>query len=710
MDQQPVSTDFTAMITVEQSGDPAPTSVICTFGMKFGATDGFDDGTDVIALPAFPGNLNVTLDSFLSTSIKAPAATKDWPLKVFSQSLPIGSTTPNLNPVSISWQIPKTGAVDPTAVFQLLDSGGAVVVADMRSTTVISFAPSAANMEKDYTIRASMPTPVAHVLTVSSLNPGSGVSVTVTPADNNGQSNGTTPFTRAYNANTPVTVTAPSTAGGNGFQKWQRNGTDWATTSMATVTMDADYSLTAVYAAPNDQQPPAITSEPASNGTVNHAYSFTFTVTGNPTPSFGLLSGNLPPGVTLSASGLLSGTPTQAGNFTFTVQASNGVGQPATQAVNMVIAQAGNWITLHSGGATNFLGVSFVNATEGWIVGAFGTILHTRDGGTTFEQQSGPADWQYYAYYSVYFADPTNGWACGAGNGGIIVHTSDGGLTWSKQFVGGNGAGIIFSWITGIDSRRLWAASPIGLFYSSDGGATWQTNTTAFLGKILFITPQAGYGAGLAGSMQAGSMLTTTDGARMFTPHQLLGSWSAGDIAVVGSRVWVVGDRIDYSADGGITWVEQFGYQGHGFLRRVRFVNATQGWAFGDNGTILQTSDAGAHWTSEGITLQGNLWDASFVNGAGGWAVGDGGTILKYTGTVAVAPRNPFLESRQADRTKEFSLSVVTEPGRGYTLQGSTDLMKWLDLTNAIATGSSLGFIDPAATNFSTRFYRAVAH
>jgi len=33
----------------------------------------------------------------------------------------------------------------------------------------------------------------------------------------------------------------------------------------------------------------------------------------------------LPPGMTLSASGSLSGTPTAAGTYVFTVQASNGI-------------------------------------------------------------------------------------------------------------------------------------------------------------------------------------------------------------------------------------------------------------------------------------------------------------------------------------------------------------------------------------------------
>jgi hypothetical protein len=88
---------------------------------------------------------------------------------------------------------------------------------------------------------------VTRTLTVASANPGSGVSISVSPTDNSGLGNGTTQFTRTYNNNTNVTLTAPATAGGNNFQKWQRNGVDWSVTQAANVTLDADYTMTAVY-------------------------------------------------------------------------------------------------------------------------------------------------------------------------------------------------------------------------------------------------------------------------------------------------------------------------------------------------------------------------------------------------------------------------------------------------------------------------------
>lgn len=88
---------------------------------------------------------------------------------------------------------------------------------------------------------------VVRTLTVASVNPTSAVPVTVSPNDNGGRGNGVTQFTRSYNNNTQVNLTASATVGISTFQKWQRNGVDWSTNPSTTVTMDADYTMTAVF-------------------------------------------------------------------------------------------------------------------------------------------------------------------------------------------------------------------------------------------------------------------------------------------------------------------------------------------------------------------------------------------------------------------------------------------------------------------------------
>lgn len=76
--------------------------------------------------------------------------------------------------------------------------------------------------------------------------------------------------------------------------------------------------------------PPQITGPAAlPPGVVNAPYSQTFTATGSGTLTWSLTSGSVP-GLTLSAAGVLSGTPTAAGNFPLTVRVQDGSGQSAT--------------------------------------------------------------------------------------------------------------------------------------------------------------------------------------------------------------------------------------------------------------------------------------------------------------------------------------------------------------------------------------------
>jgi hypothetical protein len=79
---------------------------------------------------------------------------------------------------------------------------------------------------------------------------------------------------------------------------------------------------------------PAITFSPATlpHATVGAQYSQAITGSGGTAPyqNFTIKSGALPGGITLSTSGTLSGKPTAAGTFNFTVQATDSAATPVT--------------------------------------------------------------------------------------------------------------------------------------------------------------------------------------------------------------------------------------------------------------------------------------------------------------------------------------------------------------------------------------------
>jgi hypothetical protein len=91
------------------------------------------------------------------------------------------------------------------------------------------------------------------------------------------------------------------------------------------------------------------------SGTVNTAYSSTLTASGGTAPyTWSVSAGALPPGIALgTASGILSGTPTTQGSYTFTVSAVdvNGIRGIATYTVN--ISAAGSTLSLTTGTLPN---------------------------------------------------------------------------------------------------------------------------------------------------------------------------------------------------------------------------------------------------------------------------------------------------------------------------------------------------------------------
>ncbi|MEU4472490.1 fibronectin type III domain-containing protein [Micromonospora sp. NPDC023888] len=85
---------------------------------------------------------------------------------------------------------------------------------------------------------------------------------------------------------------------------------------------------------------PSLNFPPPPPGEVGAAYSDQLTVTGGTAPfAWSISAGSLPPGVTLNPStGLLSGTPTTAGSFSFTVQVADASDLTASRAATIVIA------------------------------------------------------------------------------------------------------------------------------------------------------------------------------------------------------------------------------------------------------------------------------------------------------------------------------------------------------------------------------------
>ncbi len=145
-------------------------------------------------------------------------------------------------------------------------------------------------------------------------------------------SSGTLPEGLTLNASTGVISGTPTTAGTYTFTIKATNsyGND---TKSYTLTITAGSSGGTVN----------ITTDSMVDGYVGQYFSQTMTATSNPAAliSWELLSGSLPPGLSLSRYGTISGTPTTAGTYSFTLKASSTYGN-ASKAYTMTVSTLGN--------------------------------------------------------------------------------------------------------------------------------------------------------------------------------------------------------------------------------------------------------------------------------------------------------------------------------------------------------------------------------
>ncbi|MBI3893229.1 MAG: putative Ig domain-containing protein [Candidatus Wallbacteria bacterium] len=114
-----------------------------------------------------------------------------------------------------------------------------------------------------------------------------------------------------------------------------------ASDDIGTVPVTAGAGSVTVNAAPPPPPTWVTTAGALTAGTQSSAYSLQLSATGSPTPTYAVLSGTLPAGITLSTAGLLSGTPTGSGDFSFTVRATN-TGGNSDRAFTLHLAGNGN--------------------------------------------------------------------------------------------------------------------------------------------------------------------------------------------------------------------------------------------------------------------------------------------------------------------------------------------------------------------------------
>lgn len=292
-------------------------------------------------------------------------------------------------------------------------------------------------------------------------------------------------------------------------------------------------------------------------------------------------------------------------------------------------------------------GVKFISASEGWVVGSSGTILHTVDGGLNWEAQESGTDRDLKA---VAFVDNQKGWV--VGHGGTLLGTKDGGRHWtavqasSQQLeekgpiILGNGSSSALLKVFFLNELDGWVGGEDGfVLHTRDGGAHWEQGsrfTIAPITGIHFVDAQRGW------MLAGGQVHRTGDGGKEWqsatlpiSPFGASGGFDwAGELFFLNKRTgWAVVDRstVFRTEDGGKTWLGT--YLGDA-TTTLAFSDEKHGCVSGSG--IHYTEDGGQTWASrlavgaDGSVIEGrylNIQGMSFADPKTGWAVGGTGSV-----------------------------------------------------------------------------------
>ena len=209
--------------------------------------------------------------------------------------------------------------------------------------------------------------------------------------------------------------------------------------------------------------------------------------------------------------------------------------------------------------------VGFDGAT-GFAVGDFGTVVRSEDSGATWTgMPSGTTN-------DLSVVQEVNPNVVIVGGGCTVRESVNGGASFTRMPINPtesscptNVASFSFS-----DPSTGYVELTDGtMFFTSDGGQTVQAKTTAPINNgaasdLDFVSPTTGF-------------------------------------AVSGASDGTGGGVIERTTDSANSWT-QVGSSSHG-LNAITFVSATDGFAVGDDDTLLATTDGGATWTAEPLAL-----------------------------------------------------------------------------------------------------------
>lgn len=286
--------------------------------------------------------------------------------------------------------------------------------------------------------------------------------------------------------------------------------------------------------------------------------------------------------------------------------------------------------------------VHFADKELGIAVGERGVILVTSDGGNTWQFRTSEIGCQLN---DVYLADNKTGWAGGGywksntpDSVGVLLMTNDSGQTWRS--VSKSSLPLIKA-IRFHDPKRGLAATVqsqmfvTSLFTTTDGGTSWSTlpgSATAgwramggqSLGRIFLVGNVGEFGVLAGGQLQRSHIPNAAP-----RPLQDVQQLDEQVFAVGGGAIWRFRPDTKWENIQGIASANP---ASHAFEFATLAVHGQHLWCAGKPGTMIyHSTDGGANWDARPTGQRLPIRDLHFVDANNGWAVGEQGIILRST-------------------------------------------------------------------------------
>jgi len=195
------------------------------------------------------------------------------------------------------------------------------------------------------------------------------------------------------------------------------------------------------------------------------------------------------------------------------------------------------WTQLQTGSTRHIFAIEFPNTERGHAVGDFGTMVHTEDGGKTWTASRVPENVALpesaldtgvepgdVNLYGISYGDADHVWV--VGEFGIVMASADGGRTWTQQHtpIESTLFGVRFldvnrGFAVGIDSTIL---------STTDGGQTWRTVTPPITQRSYYDITVRGQNGWIVGD--SGTVLKSTDGGV---------TWAAEPLSIKLAANWI---------------------------------------------------------------------------------------------------------------------------------------------------------------------------